>query len=142
MSFLLATDEGATLEAALAFIDAFEPKDNVLKKRSTADKRSRRLPVKEELQQLRRLVPELETALARVIESRGWHLPAQRSVWMQNAAHEYRRRRQTETTNRQLKRMLAKLLGSIQASRDAVLQPMAKEVGLRRCVLWNGCVLV
>lgn len=141
MSFVDETGESATLEAALAFIDSLEQPsaaatvfltERALKKRPSrarAENRPRRLPVKEELEQLRRLVPEMETALDYMRNQRGLGsqlVPKQRLKRI--VALEFQRRRGAEATNRHLKRILASLLDSTRASRDAVAQPIAVEV--------------
>lgn len=155
----------ATLLDALAFIDAFssdspiEPAFAPPVKRKKRNSRPHRERVRSEIERLRGDAEALETTLARMKQQSaerenkavtavingspstaaqfdGHRLQAHGTDrWMEIVVEEYRRRRQTEDTNRLLKKLLHRQTIAIHASQAALALQFTKEV--RVCV--SGC---
>lgn len=142
----------ATLQDALAFIDAFETETvpNLAVNRPKRAKRPHRERVKSEIERLRNDAEALEATLVRMKQASGFQARKKIQVvvhgspsttaqfdahkthatdgWMEIVVDEYRRRRQAETTNQQLKGLLAKQTKVIQASQAALAYQFTKEV--------------
>lgn len=146
----------ATLQDALAFIDAFEAEtvDAAAStvKRAKRAKRPHRERVKSEIERLRNDAEALEATLTRMKQASGFQARKKIQVvvhgspntaaqfdshkihatngWMEIVVDEYRRRRQAEATNQQLRSLLAKQTKIIQASQAALAFQFTKEVRL------------
>lgn len=141
MSFL--EESSATLQDVLAFIDAYEgdaanptatccmrtpQRGNAVDPRKS---RSQSYRIRTEILRLRREAQALEARIAELTSSdisyeqklmalNALNSNALRSKrWIETVLHEYRRRRESERTNRQLKALLDKQMRIIQASETA-----------------------
>lgn len=136
-------------------------------------KRSHRDRVKSELQRLRNDASALEVTLTRLKQSLRRSIQESSSqshqrrpvslidstadadstsndprvaAWMEVAMDEYRRRRQSEATNRQLKDLLAKQIELVRASEAALVFKLTEAVGSHSLRAWGSascdCLLI